>query len=218
MAGRFWRFLELVFLAMCTTYSGTLIAEPVAVDTTRLTITLTAPTVPARVRRYLEAEAQRIWRRERIELSWCDRQCSQPDRRADLRVALLANPRLSSSAHDGYSLAELHREGRLIVVSLEAARSVVRAGLEHADNPGWPLERNTQALGRVLGRAVAHEIGHYLLGTSAHARTGLMRAEFTPREFVDPHGSMFELSGESAREIARRRVRADSTPPAVSTH
>ena len=31
-------------------------------------------------------------------------------------------------------------------------------------------------LGRLLGRAVAHEIGHLLLGTRDHANTGLMRA------------------------------------------
>jgi hypothetical protein len=31
-------------------------------------------------------------------------------------------------------------------------------------------------MGRVLGRALAHEIGHYLLGTREHSRSGLMRA------------------------------------------
>ena len=36
-------------------------------------------------------------------------------------------------------------------------------------------DSGTQA-GVLLGRAIAHEIGHLLLGTTAHTRTGLMRA------------------------------------------
>jgi len=34
----------------------------------------------------------------------------------------------------------------------------------------------------LLGRAVAHEIGHLLLGTSQHADAGLMRAHWSDRE------------------------------------
>ena len=36
--------------------------------------------------------------------------------------------------------------------------------------------------GTLLGRAVAHEIGHLLLGTSSHSRAGLMRAGWSDRE------------------------------------
>ena len=32
----------------------------------------------------------------------------------------------------------------------------------------------------LLGRAIAHEVGHLLLGTSAHARIGVMRAVWSP--------------------------------------
>jgi hypothetical protein len=36
--------------------------------------------------------------------------------------------------------------------------------------------------GRLLGRAIAHEIGHLLLGTSGHANRGLMRARWLTGE------------------------------------
>jgi hypothetical protein len=36
--------------------------------------------------------------------------------------------------------------------------------------------------GRLLGRAMAHEIGHLLLGSVDHAHRGLMRARWTTRE------------------------------------
>ena len=39
-----------------------------------------------------------------------------------------------------------------------------------------PLRARNEALGRVLGRAVAHEIGHYARNSSGHSHSGLMRA------------------------------------------
>ena len=47
-------------------------------------------------------------------------------------------------------------------------------------------------LGVVLGRAVAHEIGHYLLGPT-HASHGLMRANIDVREFADVTSRAFLL-------------------------
>jgi hypothetical protein len=47
-------------------------------------------------------------------------------------------------------------------------------------------ERYELLLSRALGRALAHEIGHYLLGTSRHTALGLMRAHFSPLELLEP--------------------------------
>jgi hypothetical protein len=45
------------------------------------------------------------------------------------------------------------------------------------------LARGSQGdLGTLLGRAMAHEIGHLLLGRSAHAVHGLMRPRWTRAE------------------------------------
>ena len=68
-------------------------------------------------------------------------------------------------------------------------------------------------LGLILGRAAAHEIGHYLLRSSTHARRGLMRARITDREFADPRASGFDL-GADAREWLH--ARSDDLP-ATST-
>jgi hypothetical protein len=64
-------------------------------------------------------------------------------------------------------------------------------------------------VGVVLGRAVAHEIGHYLLGSSAHARHGLMRASFQPREFADLRSGTFEVDDASRRLVHERFRVAD---------
>ena len=61
----------------------------------------------------------------------------------------------------------------------------------------------------LLGRAVAHEIGHLLLGTSAHASSGLMRAVWSPtalrRGAVDEW--MFTAAdAETMRDAVRMRI------------
>jgi hypothetical protein len=40
-------------------------------------------------------------------------------------------------------------------------------------------------VGRRLGRVLAHELGHYLLGSTRHARRGLMCAILTPDALFD---------------------------------
>jgi hypothetical protein len=62
----------------------------------------------------------------------------------------------------------------------------------------------------VLGRALAHEIGHFLLGTRTHAERGLMRAQFTAKEFVDLRPGTFTLDTKATAWLARR-VRSDTS-------
>ena len=64
----------------------------------------------------------------------------------------------------------------------------------------------------VLGRVIAHEIGHLLLGARHHAKHGLMRAVWTDRELRRPFGLHWHFSTSEARLIHTRaveRVRAD---------
>ena len=55
--------------------------------------------------------------------------------------------------------------------------------------------------GVILGRAVAHEIGHYLLRTGGHARYGLMRTGVDARDFADLRNGAFYLDKESLRWV-----------------
>ena len=64
----------------------------------------------------------------------------------------------------------------------------------------------------VLGRVIAHEIGHLLIGTTHHSRTGLMRARWTDVELRRSIGVEWRFSRSEARRmragIARRSERA----------
>jgi hypothetical protein len=50
----------------------------------------------------------------------------------------------------------------------------------------------------LLGRAIAHELGHMLLGTPAHAETGLMRALWSQRELRENKASDWQFSPPEA--------------------
>jgi enoyl-CoA hydratase/carnithine racemase len=67
-------------------------------------------------------------------------------------------------------------------------------------------------LPRVLGRGLAHEIGHLVLHSREHAAMGLMASGFTPEEAAWGSASRFMLSKTSAlavrSECTARRMAA----------
>ena len=63
-------------------------------------------------------------------------------------------------------------------------------------------ERTATAVSTLLGRAIAHEIGHLLLGSAAHPRVGLMRALWSHEEL---RGLKPAHWGFSSREAANMR-------------
>jgi hypothetical protein len=59
-------------------------------------------------------------------------------------------------------------------------------------------------LGRSLGRALAHEVGHYLFRSKAHTKTGLMRAHQKASDFFNPSAARFEVDAAQMALIASR--------------
>ncbi|HET9196211.1 MAG TPA: hypothetical protein VFO21_25210 [Vicinamibacterales bacterium] len=56
----------------------------------------------------------------------------------------------------------------------------------------------------LLGRAIAHELGHLLLGSNAHSVRGLMRAQWTPADIRRHASADWALTTEDAAAIRRR--------------
>jgi hypothetical protein len=59
-------------------------------------------------------------------------------------------------------------------------------------------------IGRALGRALAHEVGHYLFRSKAHTKTGLMQAHQKARDFFSPSPTRFEVDAAQVALIASR--------------
>lgn len=62
-------------------------------------------------------------------------------------------------------------------------------------------ERTVAALPTLLGRAIAHEMGHLLLGSAEHARAGLMRALWSHDELRGMKPAHWEFSPREASQM-----------------
>jgi hypothetical protein len=67
---------------------------------------------------------------------------------------------------------------------------------------------NEELMGRALGRALSHELGHYLLKSKAHTPRGLMRATLSAREFFAITRRGFELTAQQ-RDAVVQHIRED---------
>jgi hypothetical protein len=90
---------------------------------------------------------------------------------------------------------EGRRPEREIRVFSRAVESVAAVGAVPLLGRPWTTAERDRAIGRVLGRVIAHEIGHYLFGSTRHTTSGLMKAHHSPAEFVAPSRRPFRLSG-----------------------
>jgi hypothetical protein len=163
-----------------------------------------APDLPAISRRVLLSEAERIWRREGVALEWPS---APADVTASLRVLVIARREaILKGSRERWPVAELvpqTDQRALAIASIASAERVLdeaSAGRRLLARP----ESVEYRLGVVLGRAVAHEIGHYLLATATHADHGLMRAAIDVHEFADPGATTFLLDDTAGQWLRGR--------------
>jgi hypothetical protein len=80
------------------------------------------------------------------------------------------------------------RPANLIEVSFRVLMSLVMSG-SYLNRPisELPIFAQRHIVGLGLGRVVAHEIGHWLMG-SGHTEQGIMRPSFDVRDLVRPKG------------------------------
>ncbi|HEX4346739.1 MAG TPA: hypothetical protein VHZ73_04165 [Vicinamibacterales bacterium] len=77
--------------------------------------------------------------------------------------------------------------------------------------------RTNTGLGRLLGRAMAHEIDHVLLGSTEHSASGLMRAHWYDDELVSEKSSDWVLADDDAKEmLIAADARTHETTPVVT--
>ena len=74
-----------------------------------------------------------------------------------------------------------------------AASALMAAVAFNRRESAWP-DPEDRVLARVLGRALAHEIGHFLLRSKIHSKDGLMRAEHIGSDLMAPGHHGFALS------------------------
>ena len=159
------------------------------------------PTLSQETSTALIREATAIWRRSRVPLMWETGSAKRAAAGPDLCVLVVAGPPLNGALTVG-ELFRVSRDSAVAVASIDRARQIVAE--TRPSGPILPVRWGDVLLDVVLGRAVAHEIGHVLLGTAAHTNHGLMRARFAATEFVDLRSDAFSLDRDAAASLAKR--------------
>ena len=141
-----------------------------------------------------EREASRIWAPAGITFDWTR---STPERaiRAD-DVLVMVREQLAGRPHSDLRVGRRHALGRVILVTPDRPSQLIELALPAVATSvqgeslfgrpvrGLPAASRDLAVGRALGRVLAHEIGHWLFGR-AHTPDGLMRASIKRRDLVD---------------------------------
>ena len=135
---------------------------------------------PSRVLHSATDEASWLFRTARIQISWeCPSTESPEDQGTDMTSARFQQP-----DSRGYIAVRLMRRapGNIFPGALGYALPFAHSGahvLIFYDRVETLARSMNEALYIVLGHAMAHEIGHVLLGSSEHARGGLMQSRWT---------------------------------------
>jgi len=150
-------------------------------------------------------EAKAIWAPAGIALEW---NRDAPKRSGRLTVDVTIDDRRTAAAKDGaLGWLTFTNDGpdRFIHLSRASAEDLLRStpGLNDAT-----ITTHEALIGRALGRALAHELGHYILQSKVHTRRGLMRAIWTSDQSFAFIRDGFELTPEE-RATALSHLRVD---------
>jgi hypothetical protein len=163
-----------------------------------------------RITKQVMTEAETIWRQYGIRLDWTDADPSDPSPPIALDVRIDSEPR----AHE--PIARRTVLGHVLVVPDTPARQSVHVSFDATESVlahdptgrsavgGMVMDRE---LARALGRVLAHEIGHVLIGPPYHDAKGLMRIGFRADELSGLDSRPFRLTCSTVDRL-RSRVRA----------
>lgn len=191
--------------------------EPAAqrpADLPTVTISVhSAPAIsPVIIDRTLE-EASAIWRPTGVTFKWqkaaavqAEADPPQPTRPRVLIDDSRGTPRGASAPMGWVKFVDDEPDGDIHISHANAERFVLSVG-----GVGGSARRMTPAerfllLGRTLGRALAHELGHYVLKSKEHTTNGLMKGRHSIQEFIGVHRKGFEVD-TAQREAIVRRIR-----------
>ena len=124
--------------------------------------------------------------------------CDQPLSSSDVVVRLIEG----SDKETG--------ERRALGYSLFDSNGVSGFATVYVDRVDWLARRAQYARAPLLGRAIAHEIGHLLLRSNAHTDTGLMREVWTAEQVLRNRREDWTFSPDQNGDIRNARYAAMS--------
>ena len=138
-----------------------------------------------------------------VAVIWPRCPCLSPVSPGELVVRITASVPASTPGSLGFSFVDIGRKaGTLATVFADRVHAL--AAMAGSDD------------GELLGRVIAHEISHLLLGTRDHGAGGLMRGEWRASELVRQRPTDWVLSRSEGRKIRQAiRSRSSESGPAL---
>ena len=145
------------------------------------------------------AEANRIWQRMGVTVNVAEESASPCDRWILVKSAIEAAP---EDAAREIAIAWVpfveKRARRVVFVRMSRAHTLIEA---FSPRNGLRPPAETHALlTKLIGRSLAHELGHVLLNDLGHEKTGLMRARYGADDALRDLPSAYTLN---ARQLDR---------------
>jgi hypothetical protein len=157
--------------------------------------------IPSGVLLQAESDASRVFRQSGIEAHWsnCPLPVAGPENPAQCETADFPN----------------HLQLRIAKHSLNLNQFAMGISYLSADGTGCYAdlfydravrlhETTTASLPTLLGHAIAHELGHLLLGTNSHSPTGIMRARWQPADLADASQGRLLFSTLQSQEMRNK--------------
>jgi hypothetical protein len=179
----------------------TLALTTAEVSVTPVAVAVVAPRdVTDSMVRSICAEAEAIWAPAGIVFEWT-RDGAKDDAHR-LKIEVTVDDRHAPVGRDGalgwLRFTDDHPD-RAIHLSRAAAEGLLR------DSPGLTdgtITSHEAFISRALGRALAHEFGHYILRSKAHTPRGLMRAAWTSSQTFAINRDGFVLTAQERATAA----------------
>jgi hypothetical protein len=154
-------------------------------------------------------EANTIWRRLGVDLRW--RLPQTPQSAAPVTVVVTDDVSEGGDTRLR-NLGWIHfwrdTPSSLLHVSAAAALEAAhRARTAEKTTGGLPLAAVRIVAARLIGRAIAHELGHYILRSRKHTPNGLMRHAFAAYEGLVPLLDRYRLDPEQMALLRARPCR-----------
>lgn len=147
------------------------------------------------------ATAERIMKGAGVAVSWPQCPCLSPVRPDELVIRIAAAAPTDTPRSLGFSFVDIgQKTGTLATAFADRVQALATVARVDA--------------GELLGRVIAHELAHLLIGTRDHGIHGLMRGEWRVSELAQPHPSDWMLTSSDGGAIRRaiRRRSSESRP------
>jgi hypothetical protein len=181
-------------------------------------IVFDGPPMPRKLEASVIEEIALIWAAYGVDVQTSSASDVRRDGVVQLAVTLAGRPdaRVATEALGSIVFVDDVPKPIIAMYPTAIADLVAKATLNGSYSHEWPAALHDVIVARVLGRALAHEIGHFLLRSRNHSAVGLMQATQSSRDLIAPNRERFVLSADEVTRLACITSTASQPSPAAA--